>query len=63
MIIIIIMKNKNKVDEESITVMVPSEILDEFRGLAIDKFTHKRGYIKKATNEAILLWIRKEKGE
>lgn len=47
-------------EEEQLTVNVPMELLEKFREAATKKFTHKRGYIKKATIEAIQDWITKE---
>lgn len=43
--------------EETLNVNLPSEVMDELRKKALNKFGYKRGYIKKATLEAIKEWI------
>lgn len=47
--------------EEQLTVDLPEELMTLFRKTASEKFNYKRGYIKKAAQEALELWL-KENG-
>lgn len=40
---------------------LPEELENEFRQAAMKKFGMKRGYLKKAFNEAIETWLKIEK--
>jgi len=44
--------------EEQLTVDLPEELMRVFRKTASEKFNYKRGYIKKAAQEALELWIK-----
>jgi len=43
-----------------ITTVIPDDLEERLRKLAIRKFGMKRGYLQKALIEAIKLWIQKE---
>lgn len=46
--------------EQQLTVDVPDDLIFLFRREASAKFRYKRGYIKKAVQEAMIDWLRKE---
>ena len=49
-----------KGDEETLNVNLPADLMEELRKRAQLKFGYKRGYLKKATEEAITDWIAKQ---
>lgn len=44
-------------NKEQLTVQLPTELMTKFREVASKKFNYKRGYIKNATEEALIAWI------
>lgn len=44
--------------KEQLTVQLPTELMTKFREAASKKFNYKRGYIKNATEEALIAWIK-----
>ena len=47
--------------KEQLTVELPLELMTKFREVSSKKFDYKRGYIKKATIEALESWIASQK--
>lgn len=50
-------------DFETLTSKVPTGLLNDFRTVAFKKYGPKRGYMQKCLSEAIILWLKQEKGE
>lgn len=46
-----------KEDDEQLTVNLKKDLLALFRQQAMKEFTYKRGYMKKATYAAIVLYL------
>lgn len=47
--------------KEQLTAEMPPELMKKFREVAMKKFDYKRGYIRKATEEALTAWIEENK--
>jgi hypothetical protein len=44
-----------------LNIIIDEKLEDEFRKIAVKKFGAKKGFLKKAVEEAFLEWIKKNK--